>query len=288
MRKAFTITARDKIIPLGIQTKIMGIVNMTPDSFSRDGCLRKTDAQDTGYRYALKQIREGADILDIGGESARPGAPRVEAKEEMERILPLLKRLREQSDIPLSVDTNKTSVAKAALDAGAHIINNIKGVRPNTSLLKMAARYDAAIVLMHIGQGTPRTMQRHVRYHDVIEEICNSLRESVEKCLDIGMKSDKIIIDPGIGFGKTVEHNLIILNRLNRFRRLNVPILVGPSRKSFIGQTLGRDVKERVMGTAASVATSIQNGAHLIRVHDVRAMKNVARMTDSIINEKAS
>ena len=291
MRKKFTVKARDHAITLGVSTKIMGIVNMTPDSFSRDGCLRTPaprKAQDFAYRYALRQIRDGADILDIGGESTRPGSSRVEAKEETERILPLLKRLRRHTDIPLSVDTNKTSVAKAALDEGAHIINNIKGVRPNASLLKVVARYNAAIVLMHIGKGTPRTMQKQVRYSDVINEILDSLRESIEKSLDIGIKSDKIIIDPGIGFGKTVEHNLMILNRLNRFHRLKAPILIGASRKTFIGKTLNRDADQRVMGTAAAVALSIQNGAHIVRVHDVKAMKDVARMTDSLINEKVT
>ncbi|MEW5894775.1 MAG: dihydropteroate synthase [Candidatus Omnitrophota bacterium] len=288
MRKSYTINARHHCIQLNT-TKVMGIINITPDSFSLDGCMRfSKNFQKQACRLALNHIRHGADILDIGGESTRPGASRVEAGEEIKRILPLIKRLIKLGSVPVSVDTNKAVVAKAALDAGANIINNIKGTRLNRSLLKMIVRYDAAIVLMHMGRGTPRTMQRKVSYQDLIGEIIQSLKESVEKCLDIGIKSDKIIIDPGIGFGKTADDNLMIIKRLKLFQELNKPILIGASRKSFIGRVLQREIHERLMGTAAAVALSIQNGASIVRVHDVKAMKDVAKMCDAINNEKAN
>lgn len=285
MRKKFAVTARDQIIKLGIRTQIMGIVNVTPDSFSQDGCMKNTNNfVDKAYRYAQNHIKNGADILDIGGESTRPGAPRVESAEEIRRIIPVIQKLKRNTNIPISIDTNKTSVARVALDAGAHIINNIKGVQPKTSLLKMVARYNAAIILMHIGKGTPRTMQQKISYKDIITDISKSLRESIEKCLEFGIKSDRIIIDPGIGFGKTVEDSLMIMNHLNDFSKLNKPILLGTSRKSFIGTTLDRNINERLMGTAATIAIGIQNGAHIVRVHDIKAMKDIARMTDAIIN----
>lgn len=286
MRKTFTFTARHHQIVLGSHTKIMGIVNVTPDSFSKDGCMAQTkNFTDKAYRYALKQVRDGAHFLDIGGESTRPGSTRVEAREEMRRIVPVIAKLAQNPDLVISVDTNKTAVARAALDAGAHIINYIKGSRPAPALLKMVARYNAGIILMHMGKGTPRTMQRNIRYTDIIRGISISLRESIEKCFENGIKSDRIIVDPGIGFGKTVEHNLIIMNRLNIFSTLNMPILLGTSRKSFIGQVLNREVNERLMGTAATVVVGIQKGAHILRVHDVKAMCDVAAMTDAMLNE---
>lgn len=284
MRKKFTIQARNHTLDLGTHTQIMGIINVTPDSFSQDGCMKNAkNFTDKAYRQALKQIKDGADIVDIGGESTRPGSARVAAAEEMRRIIPVISRLAKNTNTVISVDTNKVYVAKASLDAGAHIINNIKGVRPNASLLKMVARYQAAIVLMHIGTGTPRTMQQNIAYDNIINDICQSLRESIEKCLEIGIKSDRIIIDPGIGFGKTVEHNLIIMNKLKLFQQLRQPILIGTSRKSFIGNILDRDVSDRLMGTAATISVGIQHGAHIIRVHDIKAMRDVAKMTDAIL-----
>jgi len=267
----------------------MGIVNMTPDSFSHDGRLQtKKNTDDSAYRYALRLIRDGADILDIGGESTRPGAARVAAEEEQRRIIPLIRKLAQNALIPVSADTNKTSVAKAALDAGASIINTIKGANPSRSLLRMIARYDAGIVLMHIAGGTPRTMQQRYAYkNDIINDIISSLKDSIEKCLENGIKSDKIILDPGIGFGKNVEHNLRIINQLHRFQTLKHPVLIGTSRKSFIGCVLKReDPAQRIFGTAATVAASILNGAHIIRVHDVKQMRDIAIMTDAVIREK--
>jgi len=286
MRKSFILNARDVTIPLGHQTQIMGIVNVTPDSFSQDGCMRRAaDWQAFACRYALRQLRDGADILDIGGESTRPGSARVSSDEEQRRIIPVIKRLMLSKHKPvISVDTNKADVAKASLDAGARIINDIKGTKSNRSLLKMVARYDAAIVLMHMGKGSPRTMQRQIHYQNILDDILNSLRDSIEKCLEIGIKSDRIVIDPGIGFGKTAEHNLLIMNRLEAFQKLHYPILLGTSRKSFIGHVLDKPVDQRDMGTAATVSVGIINGAHILRVHDVKKMTDVARMTDAIIN----
>jgi len=266
---------------LGQQTQIMGIVNVTPDSFSQDGCLGKTNRV---LLLARKHIREGAGIIDVGGESTRPGSRRISAKEEINRVIPTVTALAKKIKVPISIDTYKPLVAKAALDAGASIINNIMGTKPEAGLLKMVKNYDAAIVLMHI-RGTPQTMQKAVHYHNLTAEIIHSLRKSIEKCLEIGIKSDRIILDPGIGFGKTVEHNLEILNRLDDFKILKRPLLIGTSRKSFIGKVLDRDVSHRLLGTAATVCASILKGAHIVRVHDVKAMKETVGMTDAIMNE---
>jgi len=282
-RKRYTVIARSYNLSLGEITRIMGIVNVTPDSFSQDGCSSKIEGPETALRLAQKHIRDGADIIDIGGESTRPGALRITAKEEINRVIPTIQVLTKKTAIPISIDTYKPMVAKAALDAGASIVNNIMGTSPDDSLLKMIGKYDAAVVLMHIRK-TPRTMQRNIHYHDLIGEIIGSLQKSIEKCLEIGIKSDKIILDPGIGFGKTVEHNLEILNRLGDFETLKCPLLIGTSRKSFIGKVLNREVKNRLMGTAATVTTSIVHGAHIVRVHDVKAMKETVSMTDAIIN----
>jgi len=284
-RKHFEVTAASYRLTLGQRTQIMGIVNVTPDSFSQDGCLRNSrTAHSAAVSLAQKHIREGADMIDIGGESTRPGAEHVSAKEEMNRVIPAIATLAKKVKVPISVDTYKPMVAKAALDAGASIVNNIMGTAPESSLLKMVQRYHAAIVLMHI-RGTPKTMQKSIHYHDLTAEIIYSLQKSIEKCLEIGIKSDKIILDPGIGFGKTVEHNLEILNRLGDFKALKYPLLIGTSRKSFIGKVLDKDVGHRLIGTAATVCASIIRGAHIVRVHDCKAIKDTVAMTDAIINE---
>ena len=283
-RKPFTITAASHTFLLGPRTHIMGIVNVTPDSFSMDGCWHPAKGPERAVRLALKHIREGADIIDLGGESTRPGAARISIKEEIRRVIPMVQALSKKRNIPISVDTYKPAVAKAALDAGAGIINNIMGTKPQASLLRMIKNYKAAVVLMHM-RGTPRTMQTRLVYRNVIAEIIGALRISIEKCLEIGIKSDKIIIDPGIGFAKTVEQNLKILNRLEDFKTLNRPLLIGTSRKSFIGKVLGKDVRDRLLGTAATVCASILNGAHIVRVHDVKAVRETAVMADAILNE---
>ncbi len=287
-RKHFTIKARTYPLHVGTKTLIMGILNMTPDSFSLDGCL-KTNSSFKHLQKALNQakkmIKEGADIIDIGGESSRPGANRISIKEESSRVIPIIEKLTKTNKTPISIDTYKSQVAQKALDAGACIVNNIMGVDLDKKLLKMVRDYDAAIVLMHI-KGKPKTMQRHVAYNDVIGEIIKQLQKSIENCLEIGIKSDRIIIDPGIGFGKSIEHNLQIINRLQHFQTLNQPLLMGTSRKSFIGKVLDLDVNKRLNGTLSSVCASILNGAHIVRVHDVAHVKQTATMADAIINEK--
>lgn len=284
-RKIFKLTAGPYTLELGKQTRVMGIVNLTPDSFSRDGCLTRSRG---GVRRAVAlaeiMVREGADFLDIGGESTRPGSRRVRVSEEIRRVIPVVKALAQRIKIPISVDTYKTIVAQRALDAGAVIINNIMGTKKNKSLLKMVRDYDAAIVLMHI-RGIPRTMQSDVVYRNLLVEIAESLEKSIENCLEIGIKSDRIIVDPGLGFGKGLEHNLQIINRLKYLSRLNQPILIGASRKSFIGKVLNQDGSGRLWGSLACVCAGILNGAHILRVHDVQQTKQIAVMTDAIINE---
>ncbi|MCD4780274.1 MAG: dihydropteroate synthase [Candidatus Omnitrophica bacterium] len=287
-RKKFKIKAGQYGLNLGEKTLILGIVNSTPDSFSQDGTWKEKERD--GYRLAVKRAvrlaRDGADMIDIGGESTRPGAAVVPVDVEQKRVVPVIKHLVDRRiDVPISIDSYKRPVIKAALDAGATIVNNIMGVKPNRSLLKMVRDYKAAIVLMHI-KGTPRTMQKKVCYTDVILDIVQSLRLSIDTCLDVGITEDRIIIDPGIGFGKTVEHNLTIINNIDRFvKELKHPLLVGPSRKSFIGHVLNKDVSRRLTGTIASVCASIMRGAHIVRVHDVKQIAETVRMMDSILKE---
>jgi len=284
-RKRFLFRCRDFQIPLGDATKIMGIVNITPDSFSQDGCLKNpADFTTRAVSKARRQIKSGADFIDIGGESSRPGAKRISAQEEIARVIPTVQRLTRTVSVPISIDTYKPLVARHALDAGAAIINNIMGTTPDRALLKMVQRYDAGLILMHM-PGTPRTMQRHVHYQNIIDDISRLLQKSLEICLEIGIKSDRIMLDPGIGFGKTVEQNLLIINRLAEFSRLDCPILVGTSRKSFIGKILNQTVNRRTWGTAASVTASILRGAHVTRVHDVREMKETVLVGDAILNQ---
>lgn len=283
LRKRFTVSARTFSLRLGRQTKIMGILNLTPDSFSGDGCM-KDGVYDTGKNVALaeKLIRDGADIVDLGGQSTRPGAKVIAPNEEIKRVIPTLRRLTQKNKKPISVDTYQKIVARHALDNGASIINNIMGVYADRAFLKIIKRYGAVIVLMHI-RGTPQTMQKNIHYENLLDEIIAQLHTSIEKCLEIGIKSDKIIIDPGIGFGKTAEHNLQIIRGLTDFRILDKPILIGTSRKSFIGKILKKEASERLIGTVASVSAAILNGAHIVRVHDVRAIKDVVRVTDAIL-----
>ena len=259
---------------------------MTSDSFSRDGRLQISRKPSAHARFARQLIKDGADIIDLGGESTRPGAVPVSAEEELKRILPALRLLAPQS-VPISVDTYKPEVAQAALDAGASLINNIMGTKTNRRLLTMVRNYGAAVVLMHM-RGTPQTMQSKTRYRNVVKDIVEKLRICVDFCLEIGIKKDRIIIDPGIGFAKTAEQNLLILNRLEEFKVLKIPILIGTSRKSFIGKILGNGTHDRAWGTAATVSTAICRGADIVRVHDVAAMKQVAAMTDAICHPERS
>ncbi len=283
-RQIYEVSAGPFRLELGVQTRLMGIINMTPDSFSGDGCLIPgKEALSHALVRAQRFVREGADILDIGGESSRPGARRISIQEEINRVVPVIQMLARKINIPISVDTYKPLVARHALEAGASIVNTILGIRPPRDLLVMVRRFNAAIVLMHM-RGKPKTMQKNIRHKNLVQEIIESLRKSVENCLEIGIKSDKIIIDPGIGFGKTVGHNIEIINRLKEFSSLKKPILIGASRKSFIGKILEKDIPGRLLGSLASVCICILNGVHIVRVHDVKATKEIAAMTDAILD----
>ncbi|MCR4403371.1 MAG: dihydropteroate synthase [Firmicutes bacterium] len=274
-----TLKLREHTLALGERTYIMGIVNVTPDSFSDGGQHCTTEA---AVEHARRLVEEGADIVDIGGESTRPGAEPVPLEEEMARVIPVVKRLAAEVQVPISVDTYKSEVAEAALAAGAHMVNDISGLRLDERLGEVVARAGVPVVLMHM-KGLPRDMQDNPQYDSVVGEILGFFRDAVARAEAYGIPRDSIVIDPGIGFGKTVAHNLEILRRLKEFRSLGLPILVGTSRKSLIGKVLNLPVDQRLEGTAATVALAIASGADIVRVHDVRYMSRVARMADAIV-----
>lgn len=280
-------------LQLGLYPLIMGIINLTVDSFSQDGLLkgrvRRSLLAEKALRLARKMLREGANLIDIGAESTRPGARPISVKEELSRIIPAVTKISDHLDIPISVDTYKPEVAQAAIEAGASIINNIMGTNPkfNVKIAKICAKGGAGLVLMHI-KGKPATMQRRIRYKSLIVDIIASLKRAINCAREAGLNSKSIIIDPGIGFGKTAGDNLEIINRLSEFASLRRPILIGVSRKSFIGKVLNRDEKQRLFGTAASVSLAVANGAHILRVHDVSQMYDVARMSGAIVSYQNS
>lgn len=280
LRSDYKIDCRGKFLDLSRRTHIMGVLNATPDSFSDGG--RYVDVE-RALVHAREMAFAGADIIDIGGESTRPGAAPVDENEELRRIIPLIECLSAELAIPISVDTYKSSVAKKALKAGAGIVNDISGLRFSPDMADVVADFGAAVVIMHI-KSTPRDMQRNPVYDDVIGEIMASLEEGLGIAEKSGVGCEKTLIDPGIGFGKTLEHNLTILNRLDEFRALGRPIVLGTSKKKFIGTVLDISAPEqRVDGTAATVAFGIERGARVVRVHDVARMAQVARMTDAIV-----
>ncbi|MDD4179382.1 MAG: dihydropteroate synthase [Candidatus Margulisbacteria bacterium] len=272
----------EKTFTFGRRTYIMGILNVTPDSFSDGGKFNNIDA---ALEQAEQMLEVGADIIDIGGESTRPGAKPVSATEEIQRVIPIIKKLARTGRAVISIDTRRAVVAQAALAAGADMINDISGLRHDRKMAGVIARHKVPVCLMHI-QGTPRNMQTKPAYHDLMGEIISYLEESIAIAGNAGILHGKIIVDPGIGFGKTAQHNLEIFRRLKELRVLGCPVLIGPSRKATIGQVLDLPVTERVEGTAAAVALSIANGAEIVRVHDVKEMVRVARMTDAIIRRK--
>ena len=269
---------RGKSLTFGKCTRIMGILNVTPDSFSDGG--RYLDV-DHAIAYAHQMVEDGADIIDIGGESSRPGALPVSIDEELARVLPVIEDLTNRTATLISIDTYKSAVARRALQAGAHIVNDITALG-DVEMARVVAEMDAGLILMHM-KGVPRTMQRSPVYHDLIDEVQTFLRQRVDKAQAEGVCPDQIMIDPGIGFGKTAEHNIEILRRLDAFRSLDKPILIGTSRKSFIGRLLNLpNPDDRLEGTAATVAWAIAHGADVVRVHDVKAMCQVAQMIDVI------
>ncbi|HAP34642.1 MAG TPA: dihydropteroate synthase, partial [Bacteroidetes bacterium] len=265
------------------RTYLMGILNVTPDSFSDGG---KYFSVESAVTRALEMIEQGADIIDVGGESTRPKGvygetQKISADEELNRVISVIERIAKSTDAVISIDTTKSVVADEALKAGASIVNDISGLKFDERIAAVTAKHNATLVVMHI-QGTPETMQQNPSYIDVVAEVKADLRLSIEKAKSAGVHN--IIIDPGIGFGKNLEHNLKLLKHLKEFQELGHPILIGTSRKGFIGSLLNATVDERIEGTAASVAVSIMNGANIIRVHDVKEMKRVAVVTDAIRN----
>ncbi len=267
------------------KTCIMGILNVTPDSFSENGLyFDKSMAVDR----ALRMVDDGADIIDIGGESSRPGSEPVSVDEELDRVVPVIEALSGKVDIPVSIDTCKAEVAKQAIEAGASIVNDISGMRFDPGMPMVVSEYKVPVVMMHM-KGVPRNMQDNPEYEALIPEIMDYFRAGIRLAKKFGIPDDMIIIDPGIWFGKTFDHNLQIINNLNEFTMLEKPVLIGPSRKAFIGNILdGAPAGEMIEGTAAAVAISIIKGADIVRVHDVKEMAKVARVADAIKRERAT
>ena len=287
-RKTFRIKWKNGTIELGQRTLVMGVLNVTPDSFSDGGKfldVKRAVAQ------AMAMERDGADMLDIGAESTRPGSEGISAAEELARLLPVLEALRGKVKIPISVDTQKAAVAELAIGAGATMINDVSGLRHDSRMAKVAATHRVPLILMHI-RGTPLTMQKLPFAKNVVKDVVSGLQKSVELARKTGVAKSQIIVDPGIGFGKSFEQNFELLAKLPEIAKMGYPILVGTSRKGFLGKALARNGKtppteERIWGTAATVAASILGGAHIVRLHDVREMAQVARVSDCILNRSS-
>jgi dihydropteroate synthase len=280
-QKEYILKTFRREIQLGKKTLIMGILNVTPDSFSDGGLFY---SQQSAIERGLQMVDEGADIIDIGGESSRPGAASVSANTELKRVLPVIDRLVKQIKIPISIDTKKAQVARLAVGAGAEIVNDISALHADKKMTKTVKDTGAAVILMHM-RGNPQNMQKgKLVYNNLMAEIADYLKESSEKALREGIEKDRLVIDPGIGFGKTPDDNYKIVKNLSQLQVLGMPIMVGTSRKSFLGKVTGGEPGERMEGTAATVAAAIMNGCHIIRVHDVAVMKKVAVVTDAIVH----
>ncbi len=282
-RAAFRWKVRGGTLTLGARTVLMGIINVTPDSFSGDGVLKGKAVTARAVKAALLMVKNGAAIIDVGGESTRPGALPVTVDAEIARVVPVVKALVGKSRVLISVDTVKPEVAAAALAAGAHIVNLVQGTPVSTAMIDVVRRYKAGLVLMHM-RGTPATMQSLTDYDDVVRDVVRELARSVARCVRAGIPKAAIAVDPGIGFAKTVAQNLALIKGLRSFKRIGCPVLVGPSRKSFIGKVLGiADPAARRWGTAAAVSAAVMNGAHIVRVHDVDEMRQVAGIIDAVL-----
>ena len=279
-RARFTIHCDKQTLELGERSLLMGTINVTPDSFSDGDRFFQTEK-------AIKQgellASEGADLLDVGGESTRPFSDPVPLEEELRRVIPVVSELAKRTSIPISIDTCKAEVARAALDAGATMINDISALRFDPQMVELAAAVKVPLVLMHM-QGTPRSMQVEPRYGSLFSEIIAFLEERIQLACTGGVSRERIIVDPGIGFGKTVNHNLLLIKHLDALATLGLPILLGTSRKSFIGAVLDKEVNEREPGTWATVCAGIIKGAHILRVHEVATCRQLADMTDAIMN----
>ncbi|PLS15154.1 dihydropteroate synthase [Bacillus sp. M6-12] len=261
----------------GKKTLVMGILNVTPDSFSDGGRYNRIDA---ALEHAREMIREGADIIDIGGESTRPGFDAVQLEEELERVIPVVERIAGELDVPISVDTYKAEVARQAINAGAHIINDIWGAKADSGMARVAAELEAPIILMH--------NRRDMDYQHFIRDVINDLYESIAICKNAGVKDNQIILDPGIGFAKDLQQNLEMMRNLEKLTGLGYPVLLGTSRKSMIGKVLDLPPEERMEGTAATVCFGIQQGCQIIRIHDVKAMARLTKMMDVLMGKEGS
>jgi dihydropteroate synthase len=280
-QKEYILKTFRREIQLGKKTLIMGILNVTPDSFSDGGLFY---SQQRAIERGLQMVDEGADIIDIGGESSRPGAASVSTTAELKRVLPVIDSLVKQIKIPISIDTKKAQVARQAVGAGAEIVNDISALHADKKMTKTIKDTGAAVILMHM-RGNPQNMQKgNLVYNNLMAEVADYLKKSSEKALNGGIDKDCLVIDPGIGFGKTPDDNYKIVKNLSQLKVLGMPIMVGTSRKSFIGKVTGGEPSERMEGTAATVAAAIMNGCHIIRVHDVAVMKKVAAVTDAIVH----
>ncbi|MDK1080829.1 MAG: dihydropteroate synthase [Anaerolineae bacterium] len=276
----------------GARTYVMGILNITPDSFSGDGILASPRGNQSGTEQAANFLSLGADILDVGGESTRPGSAPVSAQTEAERVIPIIKELTKKfPEAIISIDTYKASVADEALNAGAHILNDVWGLRADPALAGVAAKHNAPVILMH-NRSNPASVELREKlgnsysgskYDDLLTDVKRELMDSVKLAHAAGIPDERIILDPGLGFGKTVEHNLELIRRLDEIRSLGYPVLLGPSRKSFIGFTLDLPTNQRVEGTAATISVGITRGADIVRVHDVEQMVRVTKMTDALV-----
>ena len=260
---------------IGKETYIMGILNVTPDSFSDGGEFNNIE---TAVKHAKEMVEEGAHIIDVGGESTRPGSAKVQEQEEIERVIPIIEALVKEIDVPISIDTYKGKVAELAIKAGASLINDVWGFKKDPYIAEVAAKYQVPCCLMHNRDNT--------NYNELVEDIISELNECVDIALKAGVKKENIILDPGIGFGKTVEQNLIVMNNLKSIRKIGYPVLLGTSRKSMIGKTLNLPVNQRVEGTIATTVMGIMSGCEFIRVHDIKENLRAARMTDAIINSE--
>jgi dihydropteroate synthase len=274
------VTLRGGVLSLAERVHVMGILNVTPDSFSDGG--RYVDA-DAACAHAMAMIEQGADLLDIGAESSKPGAVAIDEEEERRRLLPIVRELCRRTTIPLSIDTTKAAIAEEALDAGAALINDISALRFDPRMASVVARSGAGVILMHM-QGTPATMQRTASYTYVVEDVRAFLAARLEVAQQAGIPRDRILLDPGIGFGKNCKHNVTLLNHLDAFQTLGRPIVVGVSRKAFLGKILGRTIDERLMGTAGAVAVAIMKGARVVRVHDVAPIRDVVKILEAIMS----
>ena len=289
-----SLTIGPTVFDWGSQTYIMGIINVTPDSFSGDGLMGDSWWVKRAVEQAKQFAQDGVHILDVGGESTRPGAQPVEADEEMQRVVPVIEALRDELDLPISIDTYKADVAAAALDAGAHMVNDVWGLRMDPAIAGLCAERNVPVVVMH-NRSHPRNATQEARlggrytgtiYDNLLADVANELQISINLGKTAGIPDEHILIDPGIGFGKTVEQNIELLNKLDTFKALGYPILLGTSNKSFIGYTLNLPPDDRVEGTAATVAIGIERGADIVRVHQVKEMSRVARMTDAIVRQQ--